>query len=62
MIENVGHYSGNKRLDSSNFEEPDHDTEQVKEKWLGGKREIKVARKIRRWKNKISQSGDPEQV
>ena len=62
MIENKGHYSGSKRLDSSTFKEPDHDTEQVKEKWLGGKREIKVARKIRRWKNNISQSVDPDIV
>jgi len=58
----VGHYSGNKRLDTSDLEEPKYDNEKTLDKWLGGKREIKFNRKLRRWKDKISKTIDPEKL
>ena len=58
----IGHYSGNKRLDTSDLEEPRYDNEKTLEKWLGGKREIKFNRKLRRWKDKISKTIDPEKL
>jgi len=61
-MQKIGRYSGNKRLDTDNFEEPDLDNERTKEKWLSGKREIKIKRKIRLWKEKISLSTDPEEL
>jgi len=62
FIDKIGHYSRNKRLDSSNLEEPKYDNEKTLEKWLGGKREIKLKRRLRRWNSKISETVDPETI
>ena len=62
MIEKIGHFSGNKRLDTSIFEEPDPDNEQIKEKWLGGNREIKIMRKLKRWKKYLSKTPNLEMI
>jgi len=32
FIDKIGHYSGNKRLDCQNLEEPDADTEKIRER------------------------------
>jgi len=61
-MQKIGHYSGSKRLDTSNFEEPDKDTERSKDKWLSGKKEIKIGGMIRRWKRKISEYTDPDKI
>ncbi len=62
FIEKFGHFSGNKRLDTSNFEEPENDNEKTKEKWLGGQREIKIKRKLTRWLRNIAKTIDPNKV
>ncbi|MHA1472067.1 MAG: hypothetical protein ACTSQW_03090, partial [Promethearchaeota archaeon] len=51
FIKKIGHYSGNKRLDCQNLEEPDADTEKTKERWLRPDRVISLKRKLRLWKN-----------
>ncbi|MHA1804965.1 MAG: alpha-mannosidase [Promethearchaeota archaeon] len=56
FLDKIGHYSGNKKLNTSNFEEPEADTERVREKWLGGQREIKIKRKLKRWQEKVSKT------
>jgi alpha-mannosidase len=62
FIENIGHYSGNKRLESSTFEELDPDNEKTREKWFGGKRELRFKHYLKRWCDKISSSIDPNKV
>ena len=47
----IGYYSGNRRLDCQNLEEPDADTDKLKERWLRSDREISLKRKLRLWKN-----------
>ncbi len=56
LTDKIGFYSGNKKLDTSHLEEPENDTEEVRERWLGGKKEIKFQRKLKRWKDKISKT------
>ena len=51
FIEKMGYYSGNRRLDCQNLEEPDADTEKIRERWLRPDREISLKRKLRLWKN-----------
>jgi len=51
FINKIGHYSGNKRLDCQNLEEPDADTEKIRERWLRPDREVSLKRKLRLWKN-----------
>ena len=51
FIDKIGHYSGNRRLDCQNLEEPDADTEKVRERWLRSNREISLKRRLRLWKN-----------
>ena len=51
FIDKIGRYSGNRRLDCKNLEEPDTDTEKVRERWLRSDREISLKRKLRLWKN-----------
>ncbi len=58
----IGHYSGNHRLDVSKLEEPDQDTEKVKKRWLSGNREIKIRRKLRLWNEQISPTTDPNSL
>jgi len=50
FIDKIGHYSGNRRLDCINLEEPDADTEKVRERWLKANREILIKRRLRMWK------------
>ena len=58
----IGKYSGNKRLDTSSFEEPDPDDEGTFQKWLGGEREVTAKRRLRICKNNISHTTDPNNV
>jgi len=51
FIDKFGHYSGNRRLDCRSLEEPDADTEKIRERWLRADREISLKRKLRLWKN-----------
>jgi len=51
FIDKIGHYSGNKRIDCQNLEEPDADTEKIRERWLRADREISLKRKLRLWRN-----------
>ena len=62
MKEKIGHFSGNRRLDTSTFKESDPDTETSRERWLGGKKEIKINQRLKRWKNKISKTVDPKTI
>ena len=41
FLDKVGHYSGNKILDCTKFEEPDYDSEKTLEKWFNSGKEIK---------------------
>jgi len=58
-MKEIGHYSGNRRLDVSDLEEPDQDTNDEKQKWLSGRREIRVKRKLRIWNERIAPTIDP---
>jgi len=58
FIDKIGHYSGNRRLDCQNLEEPDADTEKVRERWLRPDREISLKRKLRLWKNNCPELED----
>ena len=58
-MKEIGHYSGNKRLDVSDLEEPDQDTDDERHKWLSGRREIRVKRKLRLWNERIAPTVDP---
>jgi len=60
LTEKIGRYSGNRRLDTFSFEESDQDNEIAKEKWLGGK--INIKRRLKRWINIISKTIDPEKL
>jgi alpha-mannosidase len=51
LTDKIGYYSGNRRLDSKNLEEPDVDTEKSKNKWLSAEREVSIKRKLRLLKN-----------
>ena len=51
FIDKIGHYSGNRRLDCQNLEEPEADTEQTREKWLNADREVSIKRRLRLMKN-----------
>jgi len=51
FIDKIGHYSGNRRLDCQNLEEPDADTEEIREKWLRADREVSIKRRLRLLKN-----------
>ncbi|MBY9015829.1 MAG: hypothetical protein KGD68_09080, partial [Candidatus Lokiarchaeota archaeon] len=51
FIDKIGHYSGNRRLDSQYLEEPDADTKKVRERWFRADRKINLKRKLRLWKN-----------
>lgn len=58
FIDKIGYYSGSKKLDKSNFEEPEKDTEKVRERWLGEEKEIKIKRRIKKWANMVSKTLD----
>ena len=62
FLNKPGHYSGSKRLDCSEFEEPDFDSEETLKKWLKSGKEIKFSRSLKRWKEKISKTIDPEKI
>ena len=62
FLDKVGHYSGNKILDCTKFEEPDYDSEKTLEKWFNSGKEIKFSRSLRRWKEKISKTIEPEKL
>ncbi|TFG27504.1 MAG: alpha-mannosidase [Promethearchaeota archaeon] len=62
FLDKFGHYSGNKRIDTSNFDEPDFDSEETLKKWLTGGKEIKFKRSLRRWKENISKTTDFEKI
>ncbi len=62
LTERKGHYSGNRRLDVSECEEPIKDDAEEREKWLEGGRKVRIKRKLRRWKNNISGTIDPKQL
>ncbi len=62
FIDKIGHYSGNRRLDTSGLEEPKFDNEKTLEKWLGGKREIRIDKKLNRYLSKISKTTDPNKI
>lgn len=62
MIEKKGHYSGNRRIDISRFNEPDFDDEKSREKWFGGKRKVSTERLLPKWINSISKSTNPESL
>ena len=59
LLDKIGRYSGNRRLDPSTLQEPEQDNEQVREKWLGGGRKVSAKRKLRMWKNIVSKTTDP---
>ena len=61
-MKKIGHYSGNHRLDVSNLNEPDPDTSEVMKRWLSGKKEIKIRRKMRLWNEQISPTTDPNSL
>ncbi|MFX1338315.1 MAG: alpha-mannosidase [Promethearchaeota archaeon] len=62
LTDKIGYYSGNKRLNTSGFDEPRFDNEKTLEKWLGGKKEIKIGKKLNRYLNKISKIVDPNKI
>ncbi|TFG04176.1 MAG: alpha-mannosidase [Promethearchaeota archaeon] len=62
FLNETGKYSGSRRLDTSDFEELRYDDEETKEKWLGGIREIKFKRKLKRWRNNISEDIDFDEL
>ncbi|MHA1491422.1 MAG: alpha-mannosidase [Promethearchaeota archaeon] len=62
FLDKIGFYSGNKRIDTSTFTEPDPDTEKVRERWLGKDKEINIKRRLNRWKSKISKTMNSETI
>ena len=62
LTDKKGHYSGNRRLDVSNCKEPIKDDKEEREKWLKGGRKVRLKRKLKRWKNNISSTTDPENL
>jgi alpha-mannosidase len=62
LREKIGHYSGNRRIDPSNFKEPDFDDEKSREKWFGGKRKVNLSRLLPKWIESISKSINPENL
>jgi len=61
-MKEIGHYSGNHRLDVSNLIEPEQDNDEIKRRWLSGNREIKIRRKLRLWNEQISPTTDPNSL
>jgi alpha-mannosidase len=62
MVQKIGRYSGNIRIDTSKLEEPDADTEKERLKWFGGKKEVKLDMMIKGWKQVVSQTTDLEKL
>lgn len=62
LTEKLGHYSGNRRLDISACKEPIKDDAEERKKWLEGGRKVRLKRKLKRWKNNVSISADPENI
>jgi len=62
LTEKSGHYSGNRRLDVSECKEPIKDDAEEREKWLEGGRKVRLKRKLKRWRNNISITVDPENL
>jgi len=62
LIEKKGHYSGNRRIDKTGFNEPGFDDEKSREKWFGGKRKVNTSRLLPKWINSISKSINPEKL
>jgi alpha-mannosidase len=62
LLEDIGQYSGNRRLDVSECEEPRYDDEQSKKKWIEGERKVRIKRKLKRWRNKILDTTRPKNL
>ncbi|MFX0176548.1 MAG: alpha-mannosidase [Candidatus Hodarchaeota archaeon] len=58
----IGKYSGNRRIDTSSFDEPDPDDEKTFQRWLGGEREVTAKRFLRICKTNISHTTDPNNI
>ncbi|MBD3197004.1 MAG: hypothetical protein GF317_18265 [Candidatus Lokiarchaeota archaeon] len=57
-----GEYSGNRRLNVDDREEHIHDDAHEREKWLSEDSKIRIKRKLKRWKNNISPTINPEEL
>ncbi len=62
MREKIGYFSGNKRLDTSTLEEPDSDTEKVRNRWLRPDRKVGIKNRLKRWRNNVSKTIDPDKL
>ncbi|MFO7794953.1 MAG: alpha-mannosidase [Promethearchaeati archaeon] len=62
LLKKLGHYSGNRRLDVSNCQEPRFDDEETKIKWIEGEREVRIKRKLKRWRNNILKTIKPKNL
>jgi len=62
LRDEIGHYSGNHRLEVSDCEEPRHDDEESKKNWIDGERKVRIKRKLRRWRNKILETTRPKSL
>jgi alpha-mannosidase len=62
LKEEIGYYSGNRRLETRGLKEPDPDNEESFKKWIEEDARVPYKSKLRRWKRNISETIDPSKL
>ncbi|MEJ2250309.1 MAG: hypothetical protein P8Y97_11725, partial [Candidatus Lokiarchaeota archaeon] len=62
LTSSIGQYSGNRRINTTDLEEPDPDNEETLKKWFDGNKKVPYKSKLRMYKRIISETIDPKKL